>query len=95
MTYDLKELDLRLEKCKNTAFSVDERLIAGDQFRCLLALWWPSIKRDLERYRWVLPILLQAGTEGDRRAILLARCLVQGLLGEAAIDAAMKGDSNG
>ncbi len=46
-------------------------------------------RRDAARLEWVLPFIFAVGAEGDRRAILMAAAMMNGLEGRAAIDAAM------
>jgi hypothetical protein len=45
--------------------------------------------QDAERYQWILPILT-GGSDADKRTLLIAKQLFNGLDGDALVDAAMK-----
>jgi len=72
----------------------NQRALDGDQakarFNTLYNKYeaaWP----DAKRYRWALPILVgTSDAVADKRTIALACQLMNGLDGDAAIDAAMK-----
>lgn len=50
---------------------------------------WEQLKKDAQRFEFVLPIINVEGAEGDRRAVLVCKQFARGLQGRAAIDAAM------